>query len=155
MTAGASADGATDRPAPSDASGAAEPGAEASYVGALRRAALGMGFGSAIAVAAGAIWLYPYYRDDRSLDRIVRVVALDWRDFGEVRARARLEYELDRAGIGMWVRDEDCALSVSPTGDRVVGCAWTADVALPGTSLTLPLSFASNAAIDARGELRR
>jgi hypothetical protein len=96
--------------------------------------------------------LFPYYRDDRALDTVVRVVALDWRDFGEPAARTRLEYELDHRGIGMWVEDRDCALS---DGDvREVRCDWSIDVPVPGTRWSVPLAFSSRADLLPDGDVR-
>jgi hypothetical protein len=119
----------------------------------LQRAALGMLAGTAVAVAVPVGWFYPYLRDDRSLDLIVRVVALDWRDFGESRARWRLQYELDHAGIGGWVQDDDCAF-VSEQDQRIVRCRWGVEVEVPGANVVLPLSFSSEAHLDSNGELK-
>lgn len=118
----------------------------------VRRALLGMLAGTALAVALPAGWLYPYLRDDRSLDLIVRVVALDWRDFGESRARSRLEYELDHAGIGGWVKDDDCRFE-REAEDRIVRCGWGVELPVPWLDVVLPLSFASEARIDSEGDL--
>ncbi|MEQ1505034.1 MAG: hypothetical protein ABMB14_22565 [Myxococcota bacterium] len=119
----------------------------------LRRGLLGMGVGVGIAILLVAGWLYPYFRDDRALDRVVRVVALDWRDFGEEEARRRLEYELDHAGIGQWVADRDCALSTDREL-RIVRCGWTVTADVPGAGVALPLSFASSAELGPDGSLR-
>jgi hypothetical protein len=97
--------------------------------------------------------LTPFFLDDRRLDGIVRVVALDWRDFGEERARARLEAELDERGVGSQVRDESCTFATEG-GDRVVQCAWTVFVEVPLLARTYPLSFASVARITEGGDLR-
>ena len=96
--------------------------------------------------------LGPYFLDDRRLDAIVRVVALDWRDFGEGTARSRLEYELDRARIGLWVRDEDCTLTTEG-GERHVGCHWSVALVVPVVEVVVPLSFASTVAVGADGHL--
>jgi hypothetical protein len=97
--------------------------------------------------------LAPFFLDDRRLDAIVRVVALDWRDFGEERAKARLEAELDERGVGSQVRDESCVFATEGS-DRVVRCAWTVFVDVPILTRTWPLSFASVARITEGGDLR-
>jgi hypothetical protein len=117
--------------------------------------ALGVGLlaGAAAAVLLPVAVIAPYLRDDLRLDRIVRAVALDWRDFGEQRARERLEYELDHQQIGAWVADDDCALAEGD-GARTVRCAWGVTVSVPFTELVVPLSFASEAVVDRSGDLR-
>ena len=117
--------------------------------------ALGVGLlaGAAAALLVPLGIVAPYLRDDLRLDRIVRAVALDWRDFGEERARERLEFELDQQAIGSWVADGDCALA-QRGGDRVVGCAWAVAIPVPFTDLVVPLSFASEAVVDRSGALR-
>ena len=97
--------------------------------------------------------LTPFFLDDRRLDGIVRVVALDWRDFGEERARARLEAELDAQGVGSQVRDESCTFG-SEGADRIVHCAWTVFVEVPLLARTWPLSFSSVARITEGGDLQ-
>ena len=118
----------------------------------LRRVLLGMGAGALVALCVPAWLVFPYYRDDRALDRVVRVVALDWRDFGEQRARSRLEYELDGAGIGLWVRDEDCSLA-SERPERQVACRWSVALEVPLVEVVVPLSFDSVVAIGPDGDL--
>lgn len=119
---------------------------------AAQRALLGVACGALLASAVPAAALFPYLRDDRSLDVVVRVVALDWRDFGADTARARLQYELDHRGIGMWVRDEDCRLEQD--GDvREVACEWRVGLPVPGTALAIPLRFASRAVLTPAGDL--
>lgn len=98
--------------------------------------------------------LYPWVRDDVLLDRAVQAVALDWRDFGEDAALARLQYELDHQGIGMQVADHDCALSEAPDGTREVRCAWAVAVTVPGTEATYPLHFDSRAVVTPDGDLQ-
>lgn len=102
------------------------------------------------------VWLAsvvgPMVRDDLMLDRAVRAVALDWRDFGEDAARARLQHELDAQGIGLYVGDDDCSL-VTEGEQRVVRCAWRSAIRVPGTGWSLPLEFASSAVVDASGSL--
>jgi len=100
-----------------------------------------------------ACMLGPYVLDDRKLDAIVKVVALDWRDFGEERARARLEVELDRRSIGSQVRDEDCRFEHQGE-DRIVTCDWTVQVEVLLLGKTFPLSFRSTARITGSGDMR-
>ncbi len=103
-------------------------------------------------VATGAV-LSPFVMDDLALDRVVRAVALDWRDFGREAAESRLEYELDREGIGMQVDDEDCALT-EDAGDKIVECRWHTAFAVPGIPEPVVLPFASRATIAEDGDLR-
>jgi len=105
-------------------------------------------------VVAALVLVGPYLRDDRRLDRVVRVVALDWRDFGREAAITRLQYELDHQHIGMEVRDDDCALDEPEPGVKEVRCAWHVDVTVPLTSWTLPLDFGSDARIQSDGDLQ-
>jgi hypothetical protein len=120
--------------------------------GTVRRVLFGMGAGALIALVVPAWLVFPYYRDDRALDRIVRVTALDWRDFGEATARSRLEYELDHARIGLWVRDEDCTLSTVGS-ERHVGCRWSVPLEVPGVGVVVPLGFESVVSIGLEGDL--
>ena len=107
-----------------------------------------------VVLLAIPVWvLAPFFLDDRRLDGIVRVVALDWRDFGEERARARLEAELDQRGVGSQVRDESCTFATEGT-ERVVHCDWTVFVEVPILARTYPLSFTSVARITEGGDLR-
>ena len=94
----------------------------------------------------------PVFLDDRALDRIVAVVALDWRDFGRDRAHERLLVELDRSGIGPWVGDSTCTLT-ERDGVRSVDCAWQTEVAIPLVNRRVPLAFESHAAVDVDGRL--
>ncbi|MCA9492794.1 MAG: hypothetical protein KC621_22830 [Myxococcales bacterium] len=119
----------------------------------LRRLAVGMGIGAVAAIALPVALIAPYVRDDWRLDRIVRVVALDWRDFGEQKARERLEFELDQQRIGMNVGDDDCVL-VTEGSARQVRCKWAVTIPIPGTDLSVPLSFSSTAELAADGALR-
>ncbi len=101
--------------------------------------------------AAGGTLLYPYLRDDLRIDGIVRVVALDWRDFGRARADERLRYEFAAQNIGRHTSPADCTLE--PDGaERVVRCAWEVEIRLLGEPL--PLGFVSEARIGPDGELR-
>jgi hypothetical protein len=109
----------------------------------LQGAALGLLAVVAILVGAMA-WLFgPYAQDDWVLDRAVRAAALDWRDFGIVEARQRLQFEMDRGGVGMHVQDEDCVFA--ELRPRRVTCAWNVTVEIPGTELRVPLAFESAA----------
>lgn len=119
----------------------------------VRRVAIGLSIGALAAALVPVLVVAPYVRDDLRLDRVVRVVALDWRDFGEEKARTRLEYELDRQGVGLAVGDDDCALVVVEEVRRV-RCAWGVVIAIPGTDLTVPLSFGSVADLAPDGSLR-
>ncbi len=113
----------------------------------------GMIVGSLLALSL-PVWLVgPYLVDDWWLDRIVRIVALDWRDFGEERARARLEYELDHHRIGMHVRDDDCLMRTQGS-ERSIRCGWETRLSIPATGLRIPLSFVSEVEITASGDLK-
>ncbi len=106
---------------------------------------------TALAALVAAV-VGPYVRDDIALDQTVRAVALDWRDFGEDRARERLLYELDHRAIGAQVGDDDCRLREE--GDaRVVRCAWRASIPIPGTAWAIPLRFGSAAAVAPDGDI--
>lgn len=118
----------------------------------VRRALLGMVCGAVVAALVPLGVVAPYLRDDYVLEGVVRVVALDWRDFGREKAEARLQYELDHRGIGMWVGDEDCVLA-EEDGVRRVTCAWRAEVRLPLARAILSLPFRSTAAVDGSGAL--
>lgn len=113
-------------------------------------------FGGVVAVFAmaalgAAVALFaPVLLDDRALDRIVAVVALDWRDFGRDMAHERLLLELDKNGIGPWVRDSDCHLTTE-AGLRIVSCQWDTVVVVPLIDSRVPLNFESSAAIDNTG----
>lgn len=116
---------------------------------------LGMLAGVLLGTLVGAVVVGPYLWDDLAIDRIVRVVALDWRDFGETRARARLEFELDAQGIGMHVRDEDCALWTETDGTRRVRCAWGVTLSIPWIERVIPLRFRSEVSLHRDGALTR
>jgi len=99
-----------------------------------------------IAIGIGALF-YPYVRDDYVLDSIVEEVALDWKDFGEETAKARLQYELDHRQIGLQVPDEACAMSADENGTQTVECAWAVVVTIPVVQLDVPMSFQSQATV--------
>lgn len=103
-------------------------------------------------LAGGGALLYPYLRADLTLDRVVRGVALEWRDFGRDRALEKLQFEVDQARVPGVIGEDACALQESD-GSRRVACEWAVQIALPG-GRSVPLSFESVAEIDAAGELR-
>ncbi len=103
-------------------------------------------------IVASAALVSPFLADDVRLDRVVRAVALDWRDFGEEQARSRLEFELDHQGIGLQVGDDDCTL-IEEEGWRRVDCTWVTEMAVPGRADPVLLPFASRAAISPEGDL--
>lgn len=105
------------------------------------------------AVAVAAVLVGPYYLDDQRLDGAVMAVALDWRDFGQGKARERLQYELDHRGIGFQIGDDACVFDEQGQ-TRIVRCAWDVDVAVPFTERRLPLAFESRAEIAPDGDLR-
>lgn len=122
-----------------------------------RRLLRGFGFITVLcgvaAFAGGAALLFPYLRDDYALDHAVQGVALDWRDFGEERARQRLDFELANAAVGHWVGAHDCAFT-SEQGVRQVHCHWGVELRLPWAEASLPLSFESRATVTATGDLQ-
>lgn len=118
----------------------------------MNRGLAGAVSGAVVVVGVPLLLLSPYLRSDIVLDRIVKVVALDWRDFGEARARERLQYELDHRGIGLHVRAGDCTLSVIE-GRRHVGCSWALRVPVPGAQMVVPLAFRSEAWVNADGDV--
>jgi len=120
----------------------------------IRRALFAFSGVGLLLVLGATSLVWPFARDDLHLDRAVRSVALDWRDFGRSKAQARLEYELDHLDIGMQVRDEDCGLFESEEEGLAVRCEWSAVVQVPGTGWSLPLSFGSEARIDPSGSLK-
>jgi hypothetical protein len=108
----------------------------------------------AIPVVVAGVVLYPTIRDRLLLDRVVRAVALEWRDFGEDKARTKLQYELDHQGIGLEVGDDNCTLTEPDADHKLVACAWNVSVAVPLTSAHVPLSFATSAEIGPNGDLQ-
>lgn len=118
----------------------------------LKRLGVVFAMASVIATSVCAAIVAPYVLDDLALDRAVRAVALDWRDFGEDRARERLLYELDHQGIGTWVADDDCDL-LEGEDERTVRCRWTADIEVPVAEVVIPLSFASIAVVASSGDI--
>lgn len=120
----------------------------------IRRVLLGIGVGAVVVAAVPAVVVFPYFRDDYRMDGVVRAVALDWRDFGLERARARLEYELDHQGIGMQLSEDDCALEADEAGALRVRCAWSVSIEVPVAEVVVPLAFESRAEIAPDGDLR-
>lgn len=114
--------------------------------------------GAGLVVAGWAAWptwqVVSSLLDDQALDDVVVAVALDWRDFGEETARARLDLEIDRLGLRSRLPAQACGLRVGAEDRRTVACAWEIGVAVPGLG-RLPLALASEATIDAGGALRR
>ena len=111
----------------------------------------------ALAVVVAAIGVFissrfaPFVLDDLALDHAVRAAALDWRDFGEQRARERLQYELDHREVGLQVSDSDCVLRESES-ERGVHCAWSTEVDL--LVARIPVAFGSDAVVALDGDLR-
>jgi hypothetical protein len=106
-----------------------------------------------VLLAAPGMKILPYVLDDFALDGIVRLAALDWRDFGESKGRERLTFEIDRGEIGAWVPDTACAFGEGEAGVRRISCAWHVDVWLPVLEQALPLDFSSEASISANGDV--
>lgn len=105
-------------------------------------------------VIGAAAWsIGPYVLDDRTLDGAVNVVAITWSDAGLDAAEEQLRFELDAGGIGPHVDASDCQFEESAHGLHV-RCAWSVEVVLAPSSAVVPLSFVSQATIDATGHLR-
>jgi len=117
---------------------------------------VGLALGLLVLAALGGVLalIGPYLRDDLHLDRIVYAVALDWRDFGEERGYERLQYELDRRGVGLQVGDDACALTVEAEGMRAVRCRWSASVVVPVVGWSFALPFSSDALVGPDGSVR-
>ena len=108
----------------------------------------------AVPVVVAAVVMYPYLRDRLLLDRVVRAVALEWRGFGEDKARTKLQYELDHQGIGLEIGDDDCTLTQPDPEHKRVACAWNVSVPVPLTKYQLPMSFATSTEIGPDGGLQ-
>lgn len=115
----------------------------------LRQAAVGLMLGAWVVALALIAVLLPPYLEDRALDRIVEVVALDWRDFGRTRADQRLQAELAASSLVEQGRSADCHLEVEGEG-RTVSCRWQARLVVPGFGVDLGLPFGSVARLPAR-----
>lgn len=116
----------------------------------LRR--IGLALVGFVAAALIALMWGPL-RDDRAVDEIVVAVALDWRDFGEARARERLQFELDQRAVTSRVADEDCELATTADGGRRVACGWIVALALPGEEPFARIPFGSEARLRPDGRL--
>ena len=123
----------------------------ARLLGYLKQVAIVFVAAGALAIAVCLFAVWPFLADDLALDRLVRVVALDWRDFGEDKARERLQYELDHQEIGMQIGDGDCLLEEE--GARRVRCDWKAVVRVPIAEVQIPLAFSSRATIGDDGDI--
>lgn len=121
----------------------------------LVRAGLVLLLGVVALLAVPVARVAPLVADDLALDRIVVAVVLDWRDFGEEKARERLGYELDHRGVGAQLDERDCAFVSDPATGREVVCSWEVEVQLPLGVAPLPLAFESRARVDRRGVLLR
>lgn len=112
--------------------------------------------GLALVAVLVALWplrvLVPMVRDDMKLDGVVWAVALDWRDFGLPSAIQRLQYELDRSGIGPWVEESRCGLRSLEGGEREVRCVWDVEIDHDLFGWRFPLAFESVARLDADGQ---
>ena len=116
----------------------------------LRRLGLAaVGFWAAALIAL----MWGPLRDDRAMDEIVVAVALDWRDFGEARARERLQFALDHRGVTSRVADEDCQLTETTDGGRRVACGWIVALGLPGQPPFARVPFGSEARVRPDGRL--
>ena len=73
--------------------------------------------------AFGAPFVSPFVTDWR-LDSEVIGVAMDWRDFGEEKAKQRLAFELERQRLSSHVVYEDCTFSIEPQKGYVLSCLW-------------------------------
>ncbi len=118
----------------------------------LRRIGLGLGI-ALLAWAAIPAWqLGRFVIDDQALDHVVVAVALDWRDFGEDKARDRLGWELDHRALSSRLPEGACGMVSEVEAGRSVACSWSVEVELPGLG-RWPLAFGSVARIDAQGVL--
>ena len=113
--------------------------------------ALGMVVGTMF-VAFGMPFVSPILTDWR-LDSELLGVVMDWRDFGEEKARQRLGFELERQGLSSHVGYEDCSFSVDEQGRNVVYCSWAVDVTLPFIQSRVPLAFSSTAMVSESGDV--
>lgn len=112
---------------------------------ALRWRHLRTGLVIGLLCGAGVLmaWVFPLYWHHRLADKIVRVVVLDWRDFGLDTAEQRLSFELARTGLTKVLQSEDCTFFKSERG-WTVECAWVAQISLPWTDVRVPLQFVSS-----------
>ena len=96
---------------------------------------------------------YPPFRKGWVMDDVVAVVALDWRDFGRLKAEERLLFELEQRDLP-GTMESYCQLK-EESRSRIVQCAWQELVVLPVVSSVVPLSFDSIAIVKPEGELLR
>ena len=97
-------------------------------------------------------FISPFLTDWR-LDSEVLGVAMDWRDFGEDKAKSRLGFELQRQKLASHVHFEDCTFNTDADQKRTVTCAWTTEVVLPLIESKVPLSFSSVAIVSTNGDI--
>jgi len=102
--------------------------------------------------AFGAPFVSPFVTDWR-LDSEVIGVAMDWRDFGEEKAKQRLAFELERQRLSSHVVYEDCTFSIEPQKGYVLSCLWDVVVVLPIVESKVPLSFTSVAIVSNDGDV--
>ena len=107
---------------------------------------------SAAIVWVGALFYLPF-RQDWAMDNIVAIVALDWRDFGRMKAEERFLFELEQQGLPGSM-ESFCHLREEPEL-RIVQCEWQETVVLPFVGTEVPLLFKSTSMIEAGGELIR
>ena len=87
------------------------------------------------------------------MDGVVAVVALDWRDFGRLKAEERLLFELEQRGLP-GTMESYCQLAEEEK-ERVVHCEWQETVVVPIVGTEVPLLFESTSIIESGGELIR
>lgn len=103
-------------------------------------------------VAFGMPFVSPFLADWK-LDSELLGVVMDWRDFGEEKARQRLGFELERQKLSSHVAFGDCSFSVDEQRNKVVYCSWTVDVVLPLIESRVPLAFSSTAMVSENGDV--
>lgn len=113
-----------------------------------RNGALAAGIAFVVLLGVSAAWVWPALRDDMALERIVRAVALDWRDFGQARAEARLAAELAAHGFD----PAGCGLSLEEDASRHVACSY--DVSLGVGTATMKVRVAAQARTGPDGSLK-
>ncbi len=117
----------------------------------LRRLARGVAWFLAASassfVVALAVLVWPAVRLQMTLDKVVRTVALDWRDFGRERAEERLAVEFGRIGVD----GRRCSF-VEEDAVRSVVCGLDIPVALGSWVVNLPVG--ATAALGPGGEIQ-
>jgi hypothetical protein len=96
---------------------------------------------------AVAVLVWPAVRVQMGLDRAVRAVALDWRDFGRQPAEARLQVELARLGA----ERARCGFLDAEEG-RAVHCAMVVEVGVGEALRAVPV--AARAELAPSGDLK-